>query len=237
MKTYYSIIVLAGFSGLVLSGFTEVPAQPLSVVAAEAVTETPSTTTLNKESHPYVVEENEREIESTPQSRNWAQEAIESLEKVERLKAGHRKFLQKLKSDPAFAAEWNRQVEANLAKLKETPDEVSPAVDQRQHQYNVQTISEAAKQIDQLIQVKLNSQGMTFNPPTSDEHFLRRNYLQAAGRIPTHEGALTFLTYPDDWAYDDATPGAKVLPRFPSFEHLIKSNDFEDRTKRQQPVA
>ncbi|MEM7012882.1 MAG: DUF1549 domain-containing protein [Verrucomicrobiota bacterium] len=128
-----------------------------------------------------------------PKDGDWARAQIEAMDGKGGLKAGQRKFFQRLKADPEFAAEWNRKVEANLAKLKVQPDPVEPAVDQREHKYDIELIRGGAKKIDEIIDAKLQSEGLAFNAPATDEQFLRRIYLQAAGRIPTHEEATAFL--------------------------------------------
>ncbi|MEM7600135.1 MAG: DUF1549 domain-containing protein [Verrucomicrobiota bacterium] len=50
-----------------------------------------------------------------------------------------------------------------------------------------------AKYIDQLIAAKLKEKGQTPLPPANDEVFLRRIYLDLAGRIPSYEEAEAFL--------------------------------------------
>ncbi len=54
-------------------------------------------------------------------------------------------------------------------------------------------VKKAAYQIDYLIGSTLVAKGQKFNPPVSDEVFVRRIYLDAVGRIPTAEEARTFL--------------------------------------------
>ena len=52
---------------------------------------------------------------------------------------------------------------------------------------------EACSRIDQLVSVKLAESNKKFNPPTSDDVFLRRIYLDVAGRIPTLDETRSFL--------------------------------------------
>jgi len=54
-------------------------------------------------------------------------------------------------------------------------------------------VKKAAYQIDFLIGSTLVAKGQKFNPPATDEQFLRRIYLDAIGRIPTAEEATSFL--------------------------------------------
>src|SRR5271156_3515905 len=56
------------------------------------------------------------------------------------------------------------------------------------------TIKEAAKTIDSLIDAEIAKQtGLKTQPKTRDDQFLRRVYLDLAGRIPTIEEAGDFL--------------------------------------------
>ncbi|MEM1294927.1 MAG: DUF1549 domain-containing protein [Verrucomicrobiota bacterium] len=128
-----------------------------------------------------------------PKDGDWARAKIEAADGKGGLKAGQRQFLQRLKSDPEFAANWNRQVEENLTKIRTKPELVKPAIDQREHKHDIQLIHVAAKKIDQIIFTKLKSEGKTFNPKSSDKEFVRRIYILAAGRIPTHAETLAFL--------------------------------------------
>jgi hypothetical protein len=61
-----------------------------------------------------------------------------------------------------------------------------------------QTVAIAAARIDALIDRKLKDKGIAPNPPASDETFVRRAYLDIAGRIPTREETVAFL--------DDSSP-------------------------------
>ncbi|MEM1297591.1 MAG: DUF1549 domain-containing protein, partial [Verrucomicrobiota bacterium] len=54
-----------------------------------------------------------------------------------------------------------------------------------------------AKYIDQLIAAKLKETGQAPLPPANDEVFLRRIYLDLAGRIPSYEEAEAFLSDSD----------------------------------------
>ena len=54
-------------------------------------------------------------------------------------------------------------------------------------------ILEISKTIDQLVNAQLKENGVAKNPKSPDQVFLRRAYLQIAGRIPTMEEARGFL--------------------------------------------
>ena len=52
---------------------------------------------------------------------------------------------------------------------------------------------EAAKKIDQLVLLGLQKQGLQPNPLMSDEQFVRRVYLDIAGRIPNYQETTEFI--------------------------------------------
>ena len=54
-------------------------------------------------------------------------------------------------------------------------------------------LAQAAFRIDQLVEAGLKKAGQSTNPLASDEQFVRRVYLDIAGRIPTREETLAFL--------------------------------------------
>lgn len=54
-------------------------------------------------------------------------------------------------------------------------------------------LAQAAAQIDMLVNAGLAKAGQKPNPLASDEQFVRRVYLDIAGRIPTREEALEFI--------------------------------------------
>jgi len=54
-------------------------------------------------------------------------------------------------------------------------------------------VKKVAYQIDYLIGSTLVATGQKFNPPATDEQFVRRIYLDAVGRVPTAEEARGFL--------------------------------------------
>lgn len=54
-------------------------------------------------------------------------------------------------------------------------------------------LAQAAAQIDVLVNQGLQKAGQKPNPLASDEQFVRRVYLDVAGRIPTREEALAFI--------------------------------------------
>lgn len=55
-------------------------------------------------------------------------------------------------------------------------------------------LAQAAARIDMLVDAGLAKAGQKPNPLASDEQFVRRVYLDIAGRIPTREEALEFIT-------------------------------------------
>jgi hypothetical protein len=54
-------------------------------------------------------------------------------------------------------------------------------------------LAQAAARIDMLVDAGLQKAGQKSNPLASDEQFVRRVYLDIAGRIPTREEALEFI--------------------------------------------
>ena len=58
-------------------------------------------------------------------------------------------------------------------------------------------VTQLAKQIDALVDSKLESMGESRNSRASDEIFLRRAYLDIIGRIPTLDEANKFLNSKD----------------------------------------
>ncbi len=54
-------------------------------------------------------------------------------------------------------------------------------------------VKQAAYQIDHLIGTTLVAKGLKFNVPATDEQFVRRLYLDTAGRVPTADEASSFL--------------------------------------------
>jgi hypothetical protein len=62
---------------------------------------------------------------------------------------------------------------------------------------DISVIREAALKIDQLVQADYERHDIEPNPLTTDEQFLRRVYLDIAGRIPTHDEAREFLLSSD----------------------------------------
>lgn len=56
------------------------------------------------------------------------------------------------------------------------------------------TIAKAAARIDEIIDKRLAKQGLEPNPPATDEQFVRRAYLDIAGRIPNYDEVTAFLS-------------------------------------------
>ena len=69
----------------------------------------------------------------------------------------------------------------------------------RRNSFSPAVIASAAADIDRLVSAVLVANKQTLNAPATDEQFLRRIYLDAAGRVPTATEAATFLasTAPD----------------------------------------
>ncbi|MBI3736757.1 DUF1549 domain-containing protein, partial [Candidatus Sumerlaeota bacterium] len=55
------------------------------------------------------------------------------------------------------------------------------------------SVKGAARQIDELVEANYKAQNVKPNPPADDATFIRRVYLDAAGRIPTYGEAKDFL--------------------------------------------
>ncbi len=63
----------------------------------------------------------------------------------------------------------------------------------RTNSFSSAVIASAAADIDRLVASVLTANKQTLNAPATDEQFLRRIYLDAAGRVPTATEASTFL--------------------------------------------
>jgi hypothetical protein len=63
----------------------------------------------------------------------------------------------------------------------------------RRNSFSPAVIASAAADIDRLVAAVLVANKQTLNAPATDEQFLRRIYLDAAGRVPTAAEASTFL--------------------------------------------
>lgn len=63
----------------------------------------------------------------------------------------------------------------------------------RRNSFSPAVIASAAADIDRLVSAVLVANKQTLNAPSTDEQFLRRIYLDAAGRVPTAAEAATFL--------------------------------------------
>ena len=74
----------------------------------------------------------------------------------------------------------------------------------------------AASEIDRLVDRLLQEKRVAANPPASDEVFLRRVYLDVAGRIPTLQETRAFL----DASADPAARRAALI------DHLLDSPDY-----------
>ncbi|MCB1275201.1 DUF1549 domain-containing protein [Prosthecobacter sp.] len=83
---------------------------------------------------------------------------------------------------------------AKLAFLKEKSGPFVEQTPSRELRMPHERIEWAATNLDKLVESRLHETGGDFNPLTTDEQFVRRIYLDAAGRIPTAEEAKSFLT-------------------------------------------
>ena len=63
----------------------------------------------------------------------------------------------------------------------------------RRNSFSPAVIASAAADIDRLVSAVLLANKQALNAPSTDEQFLRRIYLDAAGRVPTAAEASTFL--------------------------------------------
>jgi hypothetical protein len=63
----------------------------------------------------------------------------------------------------------------------------------RTNSFSREIIASAAADVDRLVAAVLTANQQTLNAPATDEEFLRRIYLDAAGRIPTAKEADAFL--------------------------------------------
>ncbi len=64
----------------------------------------------------------------------------------------------------------------------------------RTNSFSPAIIASAAADIDRLVGVVLTANKQSLNAPATDEQFLRRIYLDAAGRVPTAKEASAFLS-------------------------------------------
>lgn len=92
-----------------------------------------------------------------------------------------------------------------------------------------------SKEIDRLVQQKLASEGLSRNPQTTDEQFVRRVYLDIVGRIPTLEETKAFLDS------NDSDKRAALIDRLlDSYGHVSRQFNFwadllrvQSRTRNQ----
>jgi Protein of unknown function (DUF1549)/Protein of unknown function (DUF1553) len=55
------------------------------------------------------------------------------------------------------------------------------------------TVAQSAGEVDRLIMKQLTAKGVKPNPPSTDEQFVRRAYLDIVGRIPSYDEASGFM--------------------------------------------
>lgn len=90
-------------------------------------------------------------------------------------------------------AELEKKQQAHLAHLKEKSGPFVEETPTRELRFAPEKVMWAAENLDQIIETRLRETGGEFNPLTTDEQFVRRIYLDAAGRIPTAEETERFL--------------------------------------------
>ncbi len=104
----------------------------------------------------------------------------------------NRRTRDKVMATPEYKAAYKKWNNIYLSKLKE-PDPIVPIINTREHTLSQRQVQSEADKINRLIANRLDSEGQRSNKPTTEEQFVRRIYLQIAGRIPTHEETLAFL--------------------------------------------
>lgn len=89
--------------------------------------------------------------------------------------------------------ELERLQKEQLKFLKE-PAPFEETTFHREHRLSFERLDYASRELDKIIQAKLSESGQSFNPLSTDEQFVRRIYLDAAGRIPTPDETQAFLS-------------------------------------------
>lgn len=88
--------------------------------------------------------------------------------------------------------ELEKAQEQNLQWLRRPAPFKEPELT-RAHRHSFEQIERGAKMIDETLRAKLGESKQDLNPPASDEQFVRRIYLDIAGRIPTAAETQAFL--------------------------------------------
>lgn len=115
-----------------------------------------------------------------PLSAKWIQKVLKEKKSLDKTLGSYR------------PGELEKLQQQNLHWLQKPPPLVEQKLSRNHTQSSVQ-IEKLAKQIDAVIESKLRESNGTFNPLTSDEQFVRRIYLDIAGRTPTAAEAQAFL--------------------------------------------
>lgn len=113
--------------------------------------------------------------------------AAKWIQKVLKEKAAKEKTLSNYKP-----GELEKIQEENLKWLQRPAPLKEPELT-RAHRHSTEQIECAAKMIDEVVTSKLSESKLAINPLTTDEQFIRRLYLDIAGRIPTTQETQAFL--------------------------------------------
>lgn len=115
-----------------------------------------------------------------PLAAKWIQKVLKDKKALEKTLSSYR------------PGELEKLQQQNLQWLQKPPPLAEPNF-ARSHTKSNEQIEKFAKQIDDVIETKLRESNAKMNPVTTDEQFVRRIYLDIAGRIPTASEAQTFL--------------------------------------------
>lgn len=113
--------------------------------------------------------------------------AAKWIQKVVKEKAAREKTLGKYEP-----GELEKIQQQNLQWLRRPTPFKEPELT-RAHRHAPEQIERAAKMIDEVVATKLRESNQDINPLATDEQFVRRIYLDVAGRIPTSEEVMAFL--------------------------------------------
>jgi hypothetical protein len=96
-------------------------------------------------------------------------------------------------ADVALAARAGTPMASAPASGSVSARSTAPSTDKATAPLSAAEILNASHTIDQLLEADLGAHQLKPNARTSDEQFVRRAYLELAGRIPTFDEATTFL--------------------------------------------
>lgn len=112
------------------------------------------------------------------------------MEKAKQETAKREKLLRKYRKDPGKLEELRQEKLSYLQR----PEPVDNHKLVRRHQHDIEQIKKAAVVIDERVMTKLEENEQTFNPLTTDEQFVRRLYVDIAGRIPSMAETQAFIS-------------------------------------------